>query len=51
MSQYRHPRTLQEAFGPYTSNSITETSEPGHGITLAVSTALVAILAALVLLW
>lgn len=51
MSIDRHPRTLQEAFGPYTSNSITEPHQRGPGLSLAACTALAAIIAALVLMW
>lgn len=49
MNTRRYPRTMQEAFGPYTSNDLQEMDEqPWHIKDLAVIVACFLILAALV---
>jgi hypothetical protein len=50
MQTRRYPRTLQEAFGPYTNNQIEDPPSGGYGLWWWVSMVLIAA-AAVVIIW
>ena len=44
----RHPRTMEQAFGPYTSHYIQEPHPTGYGITWWIAMVVIAIIAVVI---